>query len=95
MLESYCEKPHTSIEFKFMLGSTYLEEGRIQRAIDSFTPLVDYQSARIRHNALWYLSIAYIKQGNHKRADELLAQLLKESGPNADSASELRLLLDV
>jgi len=95
MLESYCEKPHTSVEFKFMLGSAYLEEGRIQLAIDYFTPLVQYKSKRIRQNALWYLAIAHIKRGNHAQADGLLATLLKEDSPYSESALELRLLLDV
>jgi len=94
MLESYCEKPHASIEFKFMLGSTYLEEGRIQLAIENFTPLTKIPSKSIRQHGLWYLAIAYVKKGNHLKADELLTRLIDEDCPYSESASELQSLLD-
>lgn len=72
----YIKNPHVLT----YLGLSYLESNDFDNALNTFDQLLKSDTLD-NHKAYWYISMAYLKQGNRKKAIEQL-QLLRSNKNN-------------
>lgn len=73
------------------LGVSYLEIKDDDKAIQHFQLAMDFSpDVFVRQNAEWYACLAFVRNGEEKKARDLLEKIIKEKGIYAERASPLR-----
>lgn len=76
---------------KFYLGMSYMETQNISQAVATFSDLLP-GSETYREQIVWYLSLAYLKQGKKENTIQLLSKI-DENSFQYEQAKELLILL--
>ncbi len=82
LLQAYLETHSDDLEKRFFVGLCHLELGNYNEAITNFQVLRSSANA-YQGEAVWYLALTYLKQGNKEQCANILRQLPPGSGHDA------------
>jgi tetratricopeptide (TPR) repeat protein len=86
-------KEQSSDELLFYAGAAALADDQSLKAIGYFTELLKNSHSLYRSRTQWYLSLAYLKEGQLKKTTSLLNTLVKQ--PNSYEEKARKLLHDL
>ena len=72
-----------------LLGNAYLQVDSTQLAIKQFRQTANSKEIAYQQYGNWYLTMAYLKQGNTKEVQELAQQIALDSGMYSQEATQL------
>ncbi len=76
-------------DMQFYLGVSQMETNRLEHAIESLTAVVESNNTQFRDQALWYLALAKMKNGNEVEAEGLLKHIITKENSYSTRAEEI------
>lgn len=89
LLNTITDKHDFYTEVLLLKGQSYFELKQFDLAIQQFQTLIRHPNGKQKDVALWYQALAYLQEGNLKKAKSNLEKIVTERYPIAKEASEL------
>ena len=76
-------------EYAFYAAILDLKLNNAYRAIKRFQTVLKKEDPLLEDQTIWYIALAYLKEGNVEESEEYLQQIIKEDMANKEKASKL------
>lgn len=87
-IKLFSQKPDNNLA-RFYMGLSYLEIGKIDKAIDLFTSIIDHQENLFVEQAKWYLGLSYLKMDKTRQAEKVFKGIVNSDNIYKEDAKKI------